>query len=70
MVHLSVLFDINLRLEPEVCYGCMIQCKMLWIFNDVALKGNNDRIYFSSMSKDEVINLLRNADLSEKSGTL
>ena len=48
----------------------MIQCKMLWIFNDVAVKGSNDRIYFSSMSKDEVINLLRNADLSEKSGTL
>ena len=37
-------------------------------FNDV--KGNDYGINFWYMSKDETINLLRNADLIEKSGTL
>ena len=39
--------------------------------NDVAtvsVKGNDDRIHFCYMSKDEAINLLKNNDLSEKSG--
>ena len=39
-------------------------------FNDfviVTIKGKDSFLY---MSKDEAINLLRNADLTEKSGTL
>ena len=42
-------------------------------FNDVAIvsaKGNDYRIHLWYMSKDEVINLLKGADLTEKSGTL
>ena len=41
--------------------------------NDVpiaSVKRNDYRIHFWYMSKDEVINLLRNEDLIEKSGTL
>ena len=36
----------------------------------VFVKGNDFRINFWYMSKDKAINLLENADLSEKSGTL
>ena len=42
-------------------------------FNDVAtatVKRNGCRINFLYMSQDEAINLLRNAYLTEKSGTL
>ena len=42
-------------------------------FNDVAVvtvKGNDYRIHFLYLIKDEAINLLRNADLTEKSGAL
>ena len=38
-------------------------------FNDGGLgfvKGNNDRIHFCYMSKDEAINIMNNATLSEK----
>ena len=41
--------------------------------NDAAIfsvKGNGYRIPFLYMSKDEGINLLKNADLTEKSGTI
>ena len=43
------------------------------IFNDLAIvsvKENDYRIHFCYLSKDEAINFLANADLTEKSGTL
>ena len=42
-------------------------------FNDVAIvfvKGNDYRIHFQYMSKDDAINVMENSDLSEKSGLL
>ena len=42
-------------------------------FNDAAIvyvNGNDYRNHFLYMSKDEAINVLYNADLSEKNGTL
>ena len=36
----------------------------------VSFKGNDYGIHFLYMSKDKVINLLRNVDLSEKSGIM
>ena len=42
-------------------------------FNDVSIvsvKYNNYKIHFWYMNKDEVINLLRNAGLTETSGKL
>ena len=36
----------------------------------VSVKGNGYRIHIWHMSWDEAINLLRNADLTQKSGTL
>ena len=42
-------------------------------FNDpaiVSVKGNDYRIHFWYMSKDDAINIMNNSDLSEKSGLL
>ena len=42
-------------------------------FNDVAIvtvKGNYYRVHFLYMSKDKVMKLLRNADLTEKTKAL
>ena len=42
-------------------------------FNDVAIvfiKGNNYRIHFWYMCKDEAIGIIHNSNLSDKTGTL
>ena len=42
-------------------------------FNNIAIvfvKGNAYKIHFWFMSKNKALNLLRNTDLTEKSGTL
>ena len=42
-------------------------------FNDVAIasiKGNDYRIHFCYMSKDEAINIMHNSSLNEKTGLL
>ena len=39
-------------------------------FSTISVKGNNYRIYFWYISKDEAINFWRNADSTEKSGKL
>ena len=36
----------------------------------VSIKGNNYRIQFWCMSKDEAINIMKTSDLKGKSGTL
>ena len=40
------------------------------LFAIATVKGNNCRIHFLYMRKNEDINLLRNADLAENNGTL
>ena len=42
-------------------------------FNDaaiVSIKGNNYRIQFWYMSKDDAINIMKNSNLNEKTGSL
>ena len=42
-------------------------------FNDVAIvfvKGNDYRIHFWWTSKDDAINIMKNSDLNEKTGSL
>ena len=42
-------------------------------FNDaaiVSIKGNNYRIHFWYMSKDDAINIMKNSNLNEKTGSL
>ena len=56
-----------------VCHDCHDLTQKAMSFNDAAIVfaiGTAYRIHFWHISKDEAINLLRNTDLTEKSGTL
>ena len=64
---------IYFKFQPEVCNGCHELVLKSMNFDDlfvITFKGNDYTIHFLYMSKDEAINLLRNADLTEKSRTL
>ena len=67
--HQWYFLKINFRFQPKLCNACL---GLMWknmSFNDVAVvfvKENGCRIHFWYMSKDETINLLRNAYLTGK----
>ena len=67
-------FALNFQIQVKLSNDCHdIMQKTVINFNDVlivSVKENDYRIYFWYISKDEAINLLRNFDLSKKSGTL
>lgn len=61
--------EINFRFQPEACDGYHYLMKKTMILNDVAtvsVKGNDNRIHFWYISKDEGIHLFKNDDLSKK----
>ena len=67
--HSSHFFGINFRFQPKLCDGCYDLMEKAMSFNDIAIfsvKGYDYRIRFWYMRKDEVINVLRNVDLTEK----
>ena len=72
MNYLNFLWK-NFKFQPEVCNGCHDLMQKAMSFKDfaiVSVKGNDYRIYFVHMSKDKAINLLQNANLSERSEIL
>ena len=78
MVFASALFTItgiflrHYKFKPGVYNGCHYFMKKAISFtyvDIVTIKGNYYIIHFLYMSKYEAINLLRNDDLAEKSGT-
>ena len=67
--HYWYFLEINLGFQPKVCDGCHDLMQKAVSFIDVAivfLKENCYLIYFWYINKDEAINLLRNANLTEK----
>ena len=67
--HCWYFLEINFRFQPEVCDGYYYLMKKTMILNDVAtvsVKGNDNRIHFWYISKDEGIHLFKNDDLSKK----
>ena len=67
--HHWYFLNINFRFQSEVCHDLMQKAMS---FNDAAMasvKGNDYKVQFWYMSKLESINVLRNADLTKKSGT-
>ena len=67
--HSSHFFGINFRFQPKVCDGCYDLMEKAMSFIDITIfsvKGYDYRIHFWYMRKDEVINVLRNVDLTEK----
>ena len=59
--------------QSNVCDRCHDLLIMSMSLSDIAIlnsKGSDYRYIISGISKNEVINLLQNVDLTEKSGTL
>ena len=65
--------DIGFKYEPYLCNGCHDLMQKAMSFNDVAIvsvKGSDYRIHFWYMSKNDAINIMKNSNLNEKSGSL
>ena len=63
--------DIGFKYEPYLCNGFHDLMQKAISFNDaaiVSIKGSDYRIHFWYMSKDDLINIIKNSDLDEKSG--
>ena len=65
--------DIGFKFEPYLFNSCHGLMQKAVNFNDVAIvsiKGSDYRIHFWCMSKYDVINIIKNSNLNEKSGSL
>ena len=68
--HYWYVLNKGCKYEPYLCNDLMQKAIN---FNNVAIvfvKGDDYRIHFWYMSKDDEINILKNSDLNEKSGLL
>ena len=64
---------IDFKYEPYRCNDCHGLMQKAINFNDVAIvsvKGSDYRIHFCYMSKNDSINIMKNSNLNEKSGSL
>ena len=71
--HYLYFKDIGFKYEPHLCNGCHDLMKKAMNINDVAIvsvKGNDYRIHFWYMSKDDAISILNNSNLKDKRGVL
>ena len=71
--HYWYFLDKNFNYEKYLCNGCHYLMQNAMNFNDVAIvsiKGNDYRIRFWYMSKDEAISIMHNSSLNEKTGLL
>ena len=65
--------DIGFKFQPNVCNRCHDLLMMSMNRSDIAIlniKGSNYSCAISRISKNEVINLMQNTDLTKKGGTL
>ena len=63
--HYWYVLDKNLNYEPYLCNGCHDLKQKAMKFNDaaiVSIKGNNYRIHFWCMSKNDAINIMKNSN--------
>ena len=70
--HYWYFLDKNFNYESYLCNGCHDLMQKAMNFNDVAIvsiKGNDYRIHFWYISKDNAINIMKNSNL-KKSGSL
>ena len=71
--HYWYFLDKNFNYEPDLCNGGHDLMQKAMNFNDVAIvsiKGNDYRIHFWYMSKDDAINIMNNSNLNEKTRSL
>ena len=65
--------NFSFKFEPNICNWCHDLLMMSVNLSDIAIlniKGSDYHCIISFISKNEAINLMQNADLTEKSGAL
>ena len=65
--------DKNFNYDPYLCNGCHDLMKKAMSFKNVAIvsiKGNDYRIHFYYISKNDAITLMTNSNLNDKNGVL
>ena len=71
--HYWYFLDKNFGYQKYLFHGCHGLMEKAMSFNDVAIasiKGNDYRIYFCYMSKDDAISIMHNSNLIDKKGVL
>ena len=72
--HYWYFLDQNFNYKPWIsCNGCHDFMQKAMNLNDVAIvsiKGNDYRIHFWYISKDDAISIIHNSNLNEKTGLL
>ena len=71
--HYWYFLDKNFNHEPYLCNGCHDLMQKAINFNDVAnvsVKGNDYRIYFWYMRKNDAINIMNISNLNKKTGSI
>ena len=71
--HYWYFLDKNFNYEKYLCNGCHDLMQKALSFNDIAIvsiKGNDYRIHFWYMSKNDAIVLMTNSNLNYKNGIL
>ena len=71
--HYWYFLDKNFNYEPYLCNGCHDLMQKPMNFNNIAIvsiKGNDYRIHFWYMSKNDAIIIMNNSSLNEKTGSL
>ena len=71
--HYWYFLDKNFNYELYFCNGCQDLMQKAMNFNDVAIvsvKGNDYRIHFWFIRKDDAISIMNNSSLNQKTGLL
>ena len=71
--HYWYFSDKNFNYDPYLCNGCHDLMQKTMSFKNVAIvsiKGNDYRIHFYYISKDDAITLMTNSNLNDKNGVL
>ena len=71
--HYWYFVDKKFNYEPHLCNGCHDLIQKAMNFNDAAIisiTGNDYRIHFWYMSKNDAIVLMTNSNLNDKNGIL
>ena len=71
--HYQYFLDKNFNYQPHLCNGCHDLMQKTMSFNDVAIvsvKGNDYRIHFWYMIKDDATSIMHNSNLINKKRTL
>ena len=70
---IGIFLDKNFNYDPYLCNGCHDLMQKAMSFKNVAIasiKGNDYRIHFCYISKNDAITLMTNSNLNDKNGVL